>query len=72
MKTLTETQSRIFDFIREHIADMGYPPTRTDICRHFGYRSPNAAEDHLRALERKGVIAIVRKVSRGIRLVEAS
>ena len=54
--------------IREFIADSGFPPTRADICRAMGFNSPNAAEDHLRALARKGAIEMLGGASRGIRL----
>ncbi len=70
MQTLTQKQSEILDFIRVHQRDTGYPPTRSEIAREMGYRSPNAAEDHLRALEKKGAIEIVPSASRGIRLLD--
>lgn len=54
--------------IQSHIETTGYPPTRTDICEYFGFRSPTAAEDHLRALEKKGVIELIPGASRGIRI----
>lgn len=57
--------------IQSHIASTGFPPTRTDICEYFGFRSPTAAEDHLRALEKKGVIELISGTSRGIRVVES-
>lgn len=68
---LTQKQARILDFIRDHQRDTGYPPTRSEIAREMGYRSPNAAEDHLRALEKKGAIEMVPNASRGIRLLDA-
>ena len=68
--TLTKRQSEILDLIRGHIADEGCPPTRAEIAGTLGFRSPNAAEDHLRALQRKGYIEIVAGSSRGIRLVD--
>src|SRR5690606_40174078 len=58
----------ILELIRESIDRRGMPPTRAEIARAFGFRSPNAAEEHLRALERKGMIEIVAGTSRGIRL----
>ena len=70
MDKLTPRQTAVLDFIRSHIADTGYPPTRQDIARHFGFRSPNAAEEHLRALARKGAIEMTPGRSRGIRLPE--
>ncbi|MEN8108589.1 MAG: transcriptional repressor LexA [Pseudomonadota bacterium] len=68
--TLTDRQSEILDLIRGHIADEGCPPTRAEIANALGFRSPNAAEDHLRALERKGYIEIIAGSSRGIRLMD--
>lgn len=70
MNGLTARQQQIFDLIRDHIQTTGYPPTRAEIAEHFGYRSVNAAEQHLKALEKKGVIEIVKGTSRGIRLME--
>ncbi|OUS25604.1 repressor LexA [Gammaproteobacteria bacterium 45_16_T64] len=70
MEKLTKRQQEIYDLIREHIIDTGMPPTRMDIANHFGFRSPNAAEDHLRALERKGAIEMIPGTSRGIRLID--
>src|SRR5262252_2704530 len=69
---LTEKQQEILDFIRETIEKTGFPPTRAEIAKAFRYSSPNAAEDHLRTLERKGAIEIVAGTSRGIRLAEGS
>lgn len=65
---LTERQSEILDFIRETLARRGLPPTRAEIVRAFGFRSPTAAEDHLRALAKKGAIELLPGASRGIRL----
>jgi len=67
---LTIRQAEILELIRIHIEDSGYPPTRAEICQHFGFKSPNAAEQHLRALARKGAIEIAGGASRGIRLTE--
>lgn len=69
-RALTPRQTEILELIREHIADQGYPPTRADIARALGFRSPNAAEEHLRALEKKGAIELLPGASRGIRLLE--
>ena len=69
-KKLTRRQQEIFDLIRDSIIMDGYPPTRAEIARHFNFKSPNAAEDHLRTLARKGVIEMTPGASRGIRLVE--
>ncbi|MGL9733960.1 MAG: transcriptional repressor LexA [Symbiopectobacterium sp.] len=69
MKTLTTRQQQVYDLIRDHIAHSGMPPTRVEIAQQLGFRSPNAAEEHLKALARKGVIEIVSGASRGIRLL---
>ncbi|TFL11392.1 transcriptional repressor LexA [Pusillimonas caeni] len=68
---LTERQQQILDLIRSEIARTGFPPTRAEIARALGFRSANAAEDHLRALARKGAIELTAGASRGIRLLEA-
>lgn len=70
MEELTPRQEQILQLIREHLASSGFPPTRAEICRAMGFNSPNAAEEHLRALERKGAIEIAPGASRGIRLKE--
>lgn len=69
MKALTARQQQVYDLIREHISQTGMPPTRAEIATQLGFRSPNAAEEHLKALARKGVIEIVSGASRGIRLL---
>ena len=71
-KPLTKRQKEILNFISEHIDSIGYPPTRNELSKHFGFRSPNAAESHLRALEHKGVIRIEAGRSRGITLTPLS
>ena len=68
MSKLTDRQNQVLDLIRSYIDSTGYPPTRADIARELGFRSPNAAEEHLRALERKGMIEMTAGASRGIRL----
>lgn len=65
---LTERQQQILDLVRSAIARTGAPPTRAEIAAELGFRSANAAEEHLRALARKGVIELVGNTSRGIRL----
>ncbi len=70
MIKLTSRQQQVLQLIKDHIADTGYPPTRADIAKELGFRSANAAEEHLRALARKGFIEIVPGASRGIRLPE--
>lgn len=67
---LTHRQQEILRFIREVLETEGFPPTRAEIARALGFRSANAAEDHLKALARKGVIEMQPGISRGIRLVE--
>jgi repressor LexA len=67
---LTPRQSEILDFIRQSLLDSGAPPTRDEIARAFGFRSLNAAEQHLQALQKKGLIELVAGTSRGIRLKE--
>ena len=69
MKALTSRQQQVYDLIRDHIQQTGMPPTRAEIASQLGFRSPNAAEEHLKALARKGVIEIVSGASRGIRLL---
>ena len=68
---LTPRQREILTFIRRMVRRHGYPPTRNEIGEHFGFRSPNAAEQHLRALAKKGAIRMEPSVSRGIRVMEA-
>jgi repressor LexA len=69
MEDLTLRQGEILALIKEYVLDEGYPPTRMEIAEAFGFRSPNAAEEHLRALERKGFIELLQGSSRGIRLL---
>lgn len=69
---LTPRQAEILRLISEHAETHGFPPTRSEICRALGFRSPNAAEEHLQALARKGVIELTPGVSRGIRLKQHS
>jgi len=70
VERLTARQQQILDLIRDSLDETGYPPTRAEIAQKLGFRSPNAAEDHLRALARKGVIEMIPGASRGIRIVE--
>ena len=71
MKNLTKRQEEILDLIKSHISDFGFPPTRADIAKKLGFKSPNAAEQHLRAIEKKGFIKILSGASRGIVLSES-
>lgn len=68
MTKLTKRQNEILTLIQTHMTATGSPPTRAEIAKTMGFKSPNAAEDHLRALARKGVIELVPGTSRGIRL----
>ncbi|MGI9309046.1 MAG: transcriptional repressor LexA [Gammaproteobacteria bacterium] len=68
MEALTPRQSEILNFIQTFMDETGMPPTRAEIARELGFRSVNAAEEHLRALQRKGVIELIPGTSRGIRL----
>lgn len=67
---LTARQEEILTLIKDEITHTGFPPTRAEIAKRLGFRSPNAAEDHLRALARKGVIELLPGASRGIRVIE--
>lgn len=67
-KPLTPRQNEILHLIETHVEESGFPPTRAEICTAMGFSSPNSAETHLRALERKGVIEMTSGASRGIRL----
>lgn len=71
MTKLTKRQAEILHLIETHIATTGAPPTRAEIAAAMKFRSPNAAEDHLRALARKGYIKLVPGTSRGIRLTRS-
>ena len=70
MRPLTPRQSQIFDLIKEKISETGMPPTRAEIADFFGFKSANAAEEHLKALAKKGYIHMLPGTSRGIRLAE--
>jgi repressor LexA len=69
---LTDQQGKILQFIVEHGDEHGYPPSRQEICTQFGFKSSNAAESHLRALEKKGAIAIAEGKARGITVYGAN
>jgi len=68
MSDLTPRQSEVLAFLREFIDETGMPPTRAEIAAKLGFRSANAAEEHLRALQRKGAIELMPGTSRGIQL----
>ena len=67
---LTMRQSEVLALIKRHIEESGFPPTRADIARELGFKSANAAEEHLKALARKGAIEMIAGASRGIRIPE--
>jgi repressor LexA len=71
MRELTTRQKEILELIQEVIRETDSPPTRAEIARALNFRSVNAAEEHLRALERKGVIELLPGISRGIRLKDS-
>lgn len=71
MSKLTKRQSEILSFLKHWIEDNGYPPTRAEIAKELGFKSPNAAEDHLKALARKGAIEMIPGASRGLKIVDS-
>ena len=71
MRELTPRQKQILEMIQEFIAETGMPPTRAEIARELGFKSANAAEEHLRALQRKGVLELLPGASRGIQLKDS-
>ena len=68
MKLLTDRQKQILEMISLFIEKSGFPPTRIEICEALGFKSPNAAEEHLKALEKKGAISMVHGASRSIKI----
>ena len=68
MKALTSRQQQILYMIGSYIEKRGFPPTRAEICEALGFKSPNAAEEHLKALVKKGAISMVPGASRSIKL----
>ena len=71
MEKLTPRQAEVLAFIKSHIDETGYPPTRADIAKELGFKSANASEEHLKALARKGAIEMIPGTSRGIKLPES-
>ena len=71
MRQLTARQTQILEMIQDFIAETGMPPTRAEISRELGFKSANAAEEHLRALQRKGVLELLPGASRGIQLKDS-
>ncbi|OCG15322.1 repressor LexA [Gilliamella sp. Fer1-1] len=69
MRPLTARQQQIYDLIKDNIQTTGMPPTRAEIAKKLGFRSANAAEEHLKALAKKGAIEMIAGSSRGIRLL---
>lgn len=70
MNNLTPRQSQVLEIVKQHIERTGYPPTRAEIAKMLGFRSANAAEEHVKALARKGALEVAPGTSRGIRLTE--
>lgn len=70
LRPLTSRQQQIFDLIKDKISETGMPPTRAEIASFFGFKSANAAEEHLKALAKKGYIHMLPGTSRGIQLAE--
>ncbi len=71
MKELTKQQSKVLTCVEVYLNKTGFPPTRMEICKQLGFKSPNAAEMHLRALEKKGYISIQSGSSRGISVIKS-
>jgi repressor LexA len=71
MRELTPRQKEILEMIQDFISETGMPPTRAEIARQLGFKSANAAEEHLRALQRKGVLELLPGASRGIQLKDS-
>ena len=71
MSDLTPRQRQILKMIQDSLVDNGMPPTRAEIAAAMGFKSPNAAEEHLRALQRKGVLDLLPGASRGIQLKDS-
>lgn len=72
MRPLTARQQEVLDLLKRHLETTGMPPTRAEISRELGFKSVNAAEEHLKALSRKGAIEIIPGASRGIRILDNS
>jgi repressor LexA len=70
MEKITPRQQEIFDLIQQVIDETGMPPTRAEIAETLGFKSANAAEEHLRALARKGMITLLPGAARGIRITD--
>lgn len=70
VKGLTKRQLEVLDLIHASIDENGMPPTRSEIANNLGFKSLNAAEDHLKALEKKEFIELIPGVSRGIKVLK--
>ncbi len=71
MRPLTPRQKQILEMIQDFMDETGMPPTRAEIARQLGFKSANAAEEHLRALQKKGVLELLPGASRGIQLKDS-
>ena len=71
MIRLTNRQTEVLDFIKQHFDDFSYGPTRKEIAKGIGFSSPHAAEEHLKALARKGAIELIPAIARGIRIPQS-
>lgn len=71
MNELTPGQRKVLNMVKDFIEEYGMPPTRMEIANELSFKSPNAAEEHLRALQKKGVIELIKGSSRGIRLKDS-
>ena len=71
MNELTPGQRKVINMVKDFIEEYGMPPTRMEIANELSFKSPNAAEEHLKALQKKGVIALIKGSSRGIRLKDS-
>lgn len=67
---LTDRQTEVLSFIEQFIGENKFPPTRIEIARHFNFRSANAAQDHLKALDAKGFIELVPGIARGLKVLQ--
>ena len=71
MNELTPGQRKVLNMVKDFIEEYGMPPTRMEIANELSFKSPNAAEEHLKALQKKGVIELIKGSSRGIRLKDS-
>jgi len=71
MNELTPGQRKVLNMVKDFIEEYGMPPTRMEIANELSFKSPNASEEHLKALQKKGVIELIKGSSRGIRLKDS-